>query len=97
MQGEGSVAVLRGDRADWQAMGLEAGITASHLRRVMLGLTKRFDHGEGWRVSENIPIGDTVIIGGGTIVLSYTPTSRMMLGWPTMKMDTSALGGRKGL
>ena len=40
-------------------------------------------------VSDNIFIGDNVITGGGTIVLSNIPEGRMMLGYPAMKMDTT--------
>jgi UDP-3-O-[3-hydroxymyristoyl] glucosamine N-acyltransferase len=38
-------------------------------------------------VSDNIRIGDNVICGGSTIVLSSIPAGRVMLGYPAMKMD----------
>ena len=54
---------------------------------MLSGLAKLLDHGAGWRVSENIFIGDTVIIGDGTIVPLNSPVGRMMLGCPVVKME----------
>ena len=39
-------------------------------------------------ISDNIFVGDNVITGGATKVLSNIPAGRVMLGYPAMKMDT---------
>lgn len=47
-------------------------------------------------ISDNLKIGDRVILGGGTMVLSNVPEGRVMLGYPAMKMD-SHVESYKGL
>ena len=47
-------------------------------------------------ISDNLQIGDRVILGGGTMVLSNVPEGRVMLGYPAMKMD-SHIESYKGL
>jgi UDP-3-O-[3-hydroxymyristoyl] glucosamine N-acyltransferase len=39
-------------------------------------------------ISDNIFVGDNVITGGATKVLSNIPAGRVMLGYPAMKMET---------
>ena len=39
-------------------------------------------------MSDNLFIGDYVITGGATKVLSNIPAGRVMLGYPAMKMET---------
>ena len=39
-------------------------------------------------VSDNIFIGDDVIAGGGTRILTNAPAGRVLLGYPAVKMDT---------
>ena len=37
---------------------------------------------------DNIFIGDDVIAGGGTKILSNVPAGRVLLGYPALKMET---------
>ena len=39
-------------------------------------------------VVDNIFIGDGVVAGGGTVILSNVPAGRVVLGYPAVKMDT---------
>ena len=39
-------------------------------------------------VGDNLKVGDNVITGAGTMVLSNVPSGRAMLGYPATKMES---------
>ncbi len=45
-------------------------------------------------VSDNIFVGDDVVAGGATKIMTKTPAGRVILGYPAMKMDTYVSAAR---
>lgn len=45
-------------------------------------------------VSDNIFVGDDVVAGGATKIMTKTPAGRVILGYPSMKMDTYVTAAR---
>ena len=37
---------------------------------------------------ERLTVGDDVVLGGGTVVLSNVPAGRVMMGYPATRMQT---------
>ncbi|CUH53792.1 UDP-3-O-(3-hydroxymyristoyl)glucosamine N-acyltransferase [Shimia marina] len=71
-QGQARVALLW-DGADWEAMGLEAAITAKRGRYAMSGLSKMMDPGQGQQVGihPTALIDETATLGKGVSVGPY--------------------------
>jgi UDP-3-O-[3-hydroxymyristoyl] glucosamine N-acyltransferase len=74
-QGQAKVALLW-DGADWEAMGLEAAITAKRGRYAMSGLSRMMDPGQGYPegihptalIDETAMIGEAVTIGPYAVI-----------------------------
>jgi len=45
-------------------------------------------------VSDNIFVGDDVVAGGATKIMSKVPAGRVILGYPAMKMEQYLEAGR---
>ena len=43
-------------------------------------------------LADNLKVGDDVVLGGGSIVLSNVPAGRVMMGYPATKMQTHIEG-----
>lgn len=71
-QGQARVAMLW-DGADWEAMGLEAAITATRGRYAMAGLSKMMDPGQGYApgIHPTALIDDTAQLGADVTVGPY--------------------------